>query len=220
MSGETKTTSGETKTNDEITFKTTERNSKNFDEHKNHVWNLSDQLELGRFLQQSYLKFELAGTIVECEDECEKEFGKTIGYKIKTENKFKDITQMVYLLVININGKEIILKGGKVKGTLVSRSYPAGTEYNWTMKSSCSPTNYIYSQIFRMAVKENIPIHFYVSPVPIVSVPITCSETGEEKMVDISAYEEAEKDLNKHLRKLLGNKKPIGEGGLLEKSKN
>jgi hypothetical protein len=210
--------SGETKTNNEITFKTTERNSKNY-EHKIHVWNLSGQTELGRYLSQpSSLKVELGGTIVAYEDEDEKEFGKTIGYKIKTEDKFKDITHLVYLLVININGKEIILKGGKVKGKLGSRSYPAGTEYNWTMKSSCSPTNYIYSQIFRMAVKENIPIKFYVYPVPTISVPITSSTTGKEIMVVISPYEEVEKDLNKHLKKLLG-KKPIGEGGLLEKSK-
>ena len=212
MSGETKTMSGETKTNNEITFKATEKNSKNY-EYKDVVWNFSGQTELGWFLQQSSLNFEFAATIVAYEDECEKEFGKTIGYKIKTEDKFKDITHLVYLLVININGKEIILKGGKVKGTLVSRSYTAGTEHSWTMTGGCSPTNYIYSQIFRMAVKENIPIKFYVYPVPTISVPITSSTTGKEIMVVISPYEEVEKDLNKHLTKFLG-KKPIGEGGL------
>ena len=86
------------------------------------------------------------------------------------------------------------------------------------MTGGCSSTNYIYSQIFRMAVKENIPIKFYVHPVPTTSVPITCSITGKEIMVVSSPYEEVEKNLNKHLKKLLG-KKPIGEGGLLEKSK-
>ena len=57
-----------------------------------------------------------------------------------------------------------ILKGGKSKNPLGKRwgSYNNGPEENWTMKGSPSDTNYVYSQIFRKCLKQNIEIDFYV----------------------------------------------------------
>ena len=81
------------------------------------------------------------------------------------------------------------------------------------MKGSPSDTNYVWSQIFRACIEKNIPVKFYICKVPTIQVGyLTCE--GETKNIEISPYEEMEKELNSHLMKVLG-RKPIGEGDLL-----
>ena len=137
-----------------------------------------------------------------------------MGYRIVPLGEWGNIPYVVYLMVIN--GK--IIKGGKVKGPIQTRSYSAGTEENWTMRGTPSPTNYVFSQIFRMCVANNIPVQFYCHDCG--SVPITWTDAyGNEQITNASAYEEIESSLNQHLRDTLG-RHPIGDGGLLDLNNN
>jgi hypothetical protein len=123
------------------------------------------------------------------------------------------VSNIIYLVVIF--GK--IIKGGKSKNSLPQRTYGAGTEENWTMKGSPSDTNYVWSQIFRACIKKNIPIKFYICKVPTIQAEYITSEGGK-KYIEISPYEEMEKDLNAHLMKVMG-RKIIGERDLLSFNK-
>ena len=174
---------------------------------------MSNQLDIDTYLQQSAYVFKYGGYIGSGGDEKYKSFEKVVGYKIKVTDEYKDDTQLLYLLVIN--GK--IVKGGKVKGTLPSRSYSAGTEHNWTNTGQASPTNYIYSQIFRECLRVNIPIKFYVCRCPLTRVSYP-TPSGETKYIETSPYEAMEHELNLHLKKTLG-KQLIGEGDLLNLNK-
>tara|TARA_B110000027_G_C15991037_1_gene243171 strand:- start:550 stop:753 length:204 start_codon:yes stop_codon:yes gene_type:complete len=61
-------------------------------------------------------------------------------------------------------------------------------------------------------MENNIELKFYIYSAPLIRVSYPKSEGGEG-YVEISPYEEIEKDLNAHLVKSLG-RKPIGEGDL------
>ena len=86
------------------------------------------------------------------------------------------------------------------------------------MKGSPSDTNYIYSQIFRQCLEDNVSVEFYLfqAPKQLVKYPLSNGGYGE---VMVSPYEEMEQSLNAHLMKELG-RKPIGEGNLFEQHKN
>jgi hypothetical protein len=198
-----------------INFKTTHKNSKEY-EYREHTWDLKEQIDINTFLEITKHPFEYGGCIKSKTDE-DKDKDKIIGYYIEEVDKFKDKKQLIYLMTISKNGIEKIIKGGKVKGKLSGRSYSAGTEYNWTITGQASATNYIYSQIFRTCLQENISIKFYVYHVPLINVEFKTS-TGEKKIIEISPYEEVEKDLNNHLRIILG-RNLIGEGNLEELNK-
>jgi len=195
-----------------IYFQSTEKNSKEYN-YREHVWDLTNQLDRDEYFSKCPYDFKYGGYLAPWPDEKDKGDKKTVGYKIMTTEEFKNAEQLLYIATATVNNKEKILKGGKVKGKLPSRTYSAGTEDNWTMRGTCSPTNYIYSQIFRMCIKEGIPIKFYifVAPLSTVSWP---SIFGGNKTCSISPYEEMEKDLNAHLKHCLGGKSPIGEGQL------
>lgn len=200
--------------NFEIKFFTTpkgnERKSGSYEDKKIHIWNLTNQLDLDSFMNETTLNFEEGGHIEARIDEEDKIPEARVGYKIV--QYYPEKTNLVYLLTAKINEIEKILKGGKIKGNLASRSYTAGTQEKWTTKGSPSPTNYIYSQIFRSCIKNNIELKFYIHSAQITRVPYPISEGGEG-YIEISPYEEIEKKLNSHLVKVLG-RKPIGEGDL------
>lgn len=201
-----------TAANTVITFQTTKKNSQEYS-YRTHTWDLSNQLDLDTYLQQTSYEFEYAGSIVSRDDEEDKPIHKLVGYKINVTDEYNSATQILYLLVIN--GK--IVKGGKVKGTLPSRSYSAGTEHNWTNTGQASPTNYIYSQIFRSCLSNNIPIKFYVYKCPLTRVSYLKPD-GQIGSINISPYEEMEKSLNADLKQTLGTNL-IGEGDLLNLNK-
>ena len=188
----------------EIRFKTTKRNSKKY-EYQDHVWDIDNQLNIGDLLLMSeFSEFERCATVVKSD--------KSSGYEIKLEPKFVGKPFVVYMVVKC--GK--VLKGGKSKNSLDSRSYSAGTEESWTMRGTPSTTNYVWSQIFRQSLEDGCLIEFYGIIVP--SSSVTYNSFGKTKTKLISHYEEVEKDLNSLLNKLNG-KKVIGEGNLLAEFK-
>ena len=185
-----------------IKFKTTERGTKKY-EYRDNVWSLNDQLNLDYVLKlNEFSKFKHAATIIK--SNC------TAGYSIKLEPEF--INEPFVIYIIEKCGK--ILKGGKSKNSLDLRSYGAGTEESWTMKGTCSQTNYVWSQIFRESLVDGCEIKFYGLLVPSVEYTFESFDGTIEKKL-ISPYEEEEKKLNSLLNKLNG-KKVIGEGKLLE----
>ena len=202
-----------------INFKTTEKNSKDFTLTREHTWDCKEQIDLDKFLKKTKHPFEYGGCIKSKtdEDEDEDKDKKKIGYFIEEVKKFKDKKQFVYLLTISNNNVEKIIKCGKVKGPLRSRTYMAGTEYNWTITGQASPTNYIYSQIFRACLPENISFKFYVYHPPISNTTFKTSTGGLGNDLT-SSYEAVEKDLNNHLKKILG-RNLIGERNLEELNK-
>lgn len=184
-----------------IEFKVTEKGAKKYD-YKNIVWDLSEQLDVEDFLKENpRYNFIKAGKIVENPN-------STCGFKIKMIEGFEKKKFIIYLLVVD--GK--ILKGGKSKNPLPSRTYGAGTEENWTMKGSPSETNYIYSQIFRNCLKKGMTVEFYCFEAPFEVKEYDVY--GEKKVFEYSPYEEYEKTLNASLKKKLG-RNLIGEGTLL-----
>ena len=196
----------------DIEFYTTPKNSKEFN-YRTHRWDLSNQLDLNTFLEATEYPFEYGGCIISRTDETDKEEVKKVGYTIVEEENIKNKEQILYLLTItDSSGSEKIIKGGKVKGSLAGRSYSAGTEYNWTITGKASSTNYIYSQIFRECLKKDYKVKFYIYQAISIKVPYPTS-TGGDKYCLISPYEEMEKDLNAHLKKVLG-RNLIGEGDL------
>jgi hypothetical protein len=192
------------KKNDEefmLEFQTTPKNSKEYN-YRSHKWDCKHQLDLDEYLKKTSYNFKEGGWI-------QKNNSKTSRYEICVNDEFKNASNIIYLIVIF--GK--IIKGGKSKNRLPQRTYCAGTEENWTMKGSPSDTNYVWSQIFRACIKKNIPVKFYIYKVPTIRVEYPTSEGGK-KYIEISPYEEQEKDLNAHLMKVMG-RKIIGEGDLL-----
>lgn len=188
-----------------LKFKTTQRKSEKYDYTEN-TWDLSSQLDINNFLKNNpKFNFVKAATIIKNEKSAS-------GFKIETIKLFKNKKFILYLLVID--GK--IVKGGKSKNELHNRSYGAGTENSWTITGESSPTNYIYSQIFRECLVQNIPVEFYCMEVG--STTRKCDIFGEVKVLEYSPYEEYEKVLNRKLIELLG-KKPIGDGKLQETNK-
>jgi hypothetical protein len=189
-----------------LRFKTTKKGIGKFD-YIDMEWNLSNQIDVDEFLKNNpNFPFVKAGRIV-------KNTTNTSGYEIEVGPEWKDKKFVLYLLVID--GK--IVKGGKSKNPLPQRTYGAGTEHNWTMKGSPSETNYVYSQIFRKCLEESRPVEFYCFQVPFVTD--TQNVFGTEMILELSAYEEYESVLNKTLMNYL-NRKPIGEGNLMEQFKN
>ena len=184
-----------------LEFQTTPKNSKEYN-YRSHKWDCKNQLDLNEYLKKTSYNFKEGGWI-------KKNDSKTSGYEICVNDEFKDVSNIIYLVVIF--GK--IIKGGKSKNPLPQRTYGAGTEENWTMKGSPSDTNYVFSQIFRSCIKNNVPVKFYICKVPTKQVEYTTSE-GKIKYIESSPYEEMEKDLNAHLTKIMG-RKIIGEGDLL-----
>jgi hypothetical protein len=186
----------------ELKFKTTKRKSGKYD-YTDHIWDLSSQLDVNDFLKNNpKFNFVKAAKIVKSET-------STCGFKIDTIDLFKNKKFILYLLVID--GK--ILKGGKSKNELHKRSYGAGTEYSWTITGEASPTNYVYSQIFKQCLVHNIPVEFYCMEVG--SITEERDIFGEVKILEYSPYEEYEKALNRKLINILGSK-PIGDGKLQE----
>ena len=204
MNEETQQMNVEKKNDEEfmLEFQTTPKNSQEYN-YRSHKWDCTHQIELVEFLKQTSYEFKDGGWI-------EKNDSNTPGYDICVNDEFKNASNIIYLIVIF--GR--IIKGGKSKNPLPQRTYGAGTEENWTMKGSPSETNYVWSQIFRACIKKNIPIKFYICKVATINVEYTTSK-GKIKYINISPYEEMEKDLNDHLNKVMG-RKIIGEGKLLD----
>lgn len=200
-----------TKGENELVFPITKKNSGKFDYH-DIKWDFSKQILLEEYLKHCKIPFEYGGTIIKREDEEDKSPDRRVGYRIKVVDKFKISVQLVYLMTGVFSCGEKIIKAGKSKNTLDKRSYSCGTEHQWTCAANCSETNYIYSQIFKQALKDNIKINFYIYPVPLTKVSYM-SPSGETKYITISAYEQVEKEVNCHLQKFLG-RKLIGEGKL------
>jgi hypothetical protein len=189
--------------NMEIKFKSTKRSSKNYSDVQEHTWILDDQLDIDYVLSQpEFSKFKKAANIIGANN--------VPGFQISLTPEFKDECFVIYIVVKG--GK--VLKGGKSKNPLDLRSYSAGTEETWTMRGTCSETNYVWSQIFRESIKENDPIQFYGMIVPSVQFTFESFDSKLETH-SVSPYEEEEKKLNALLNKL-NNKKLIGEGKLLE----
>ena len=195
----------------QLIFQITKKNSRKFD-YQDITWDFSKQISLEEYLKHCKIPFEYGGVIIKRNDEENKPFDKRVGYKIKVEDKFKKSEQLIYLMTIILPCGEKIIKAGKCKNTLDKRSYSCGTEHQWTNVANCSETNYIYSQIFRQALRNNVNIKFYVYPVPLTEASYT-SPSGETKYIKISTYEEVEKDINCHLKEFLG-RPLIGEGNL------
>jgi hypothetical protein len=190
-----------------IKFKTTKRASKNYEKTQEHTWVLDNQLDTDDILSRpEFSKFRLAATIVKSET--------TAGYKIQLEPEFVNKPFVIYIL--SKCGK--ILKGGKSKNPLDLRSYSAGTEETWTMRGTCSETNYVWSQIFRESLNDGCPITFYGYIVP--SFYHTYESFDGETITELVAghYETEEKKLNFFLNTLNGSK-VIGEGSLLQTQK-
>lgn len=189
-----------------IEFLVTGKGSKKY-EYNQIVWDLDKQLDVEEFLSEnSQYNFVKAGKIIENPK-------STCGFKIKMSEEFEKKKFVIYLLVID--GK--IVKGGKSKNPLPSRTYGAGTEKNWTEKGSPSDTNYVYSQIFRSCLKKGMDVEFYCFAAPFEVKEYNVF--GEKKVYEFSPYEEYEKTLNNSLKKKLG-KNLIGEGKLLITFKN
>jgi hypothetical protein len=192
--------------NHKIRFKTTKRASGKY-EYTNHEWDISAQLNIHDFLKNNpKMDFENAGILIENPK-------KASGFQISLSEKWKNTKYILYILVIN--GK--VAKGGKSKNELSKRSYDAGTEHNWTVTGEASPTNYVYSQIFRESLKNGDKVEFYCCKCPFEMREIDM--WGEVFIKKQSTYEEMEIELNKRLFNALG-RKLIGDGKLMEQFKS
>ena len=191
-----------------IIYNTTVRESKDYSNIREHIWDLDNQLDLEYVLSlPAFSRFKKAADIVWADN--------VPGFKIRLTPDFKDKSYIIYLIVDKKSGK--VLKGGKSKNPLNLRSYSAGTEETWTMRGTCSETNYVWSQIFRRSIKDNNPIEIYAMVVPSHEYSFD-SFDGNIETESISPYEEEEKKMNALLKKLnRGNL--IGEGNLLAKLK-
>jgi hypothetical protein len=192
-----------------IIFKTTKRESKEY-LYESHIWNLSNQLKISDILKlKEFSKFKYAGKISKADN--------SAGYKIEINEDFKDKKFVLYLLVID----GYVLKGGKSKNSLDTRSYPAGTEESWTMRGTPSVTNYIWSQIFRSRIENGFDdVEFYAYVVPSFRYEYE-SFDGEKIVEDVCGhYETEEKKLNHLLKDLNGGNSLIGEGSLDVKNKS
>jgi len=189
-----------------IKFKTTKRESKTYEQNE-HTWVIEHQLNLEDVLKlDAFKKFEHCGTVVKSNN--------AAGFEILLEPKFKKQKFVIYM--ITTMGK--ILKGGKSKNSLDTRSYAAGTEESWTERGTPSVTNYIWSQLFRQSLEDGVEVKFYGVICPSVIYNYE-SFDGQITTEYVSPYESEEKKLNTILNKLNG-KKLIGEGKLLSQFKS
>jgi hypothetical protein len=193
------------KNNDDLILKffTTQKNSKKY-EHQEHIWDLTNQLNIQDVLSYNkrFSEFKKIARIVRNDN-------SKCGFKIEVNKEHKNKRFFIYLLVIK--GK--ILKAGKVKGCISQRSYGAGTEETWTMRGKCSDTNYIWSQIFRECIKNNIEVEFYAINAPANEI-VYDDFLGQTVSELSSPYEKMESNLNKVLKKIKGSNL-IGERDLL-----
>lgn len=180
-----------------LEFESTEKCSQG--PYRTHIWNCKNQLNINDYLTKTSYNFKEGGWI--------KESDRTCGYEICVTDEFKNTENIIYLIVIF----DKIIKGGKCKGKLTKRTYPAGTQKSWS-KGTPSETNYIYSQIFRMCLKKNIKVKFYIFQAQTYRVSYPTPD-GKIKYKEISPYEEMETSLNAHLKETLG-RKLIGDGSL------
>jgi hypothetical protein len=189
-----------------LKFKTSPRRSGKYD-YTTMEWDLTDQLNIDDFLKNnSEFQFEKVGKIV-------KNTENTCGFEIEVLPGWEKKKFILYLLTVN--GK--ILKGGKSKNPLPKRSYSCGTEVNWSITGEASPTNYVYSQIFRQCIEDGVDVEFYCWQAPIKVEEH--KEFGTTFVIETSPYEEMESHLNKYLKNCLG-KQLIGAGKLMKQFKN
>ena len=185
-----------------LKFPVHQKKSNSYD-FKYHTWDLSEQLNIQQVLEdERFFLFEKCGKITKNDD-------KTCGYDIEVFTKFKNKRFVLYLLVIHNK----VLKGGKVKDSLDKRSYPAGTEKSWVENGTPSEPNYIFSQIFRECIKNNVEVEFYGMLAPVQET--TYSFFNEKITQLVSSYEECEIIMRRTLEKLKGGNL-IGEGALME----
>ena len=184
-----------------LKFPVTERSSKNRDSYKVHEWDLKSQLILTELLKdERFSEFNKMAEIVSDENVAP-------GYRISATDNFVDKTDLIYLCVID--GR--VVKGGKSKNVISSRTYGAGTEFSWSNTGKASPVNYIFSQIFRQAVEDGVKIEFYgYSVQPTI---ITNMIFGKLVTQKFSPYESHEIELNSLLREIKKGKL-IGERDL------
>ena len=187
-----------------IEFNTTEKFSRKYD-YTTMKWDLSEQLDINTFLAKYPNLFIKAGRVAG-------DANKSCGYRLDVVDEWKDKSYVLYLVVVH--GK--ILKGGKSKNPLPFRTYGAGTEENWTMKGTPSDTNYVYSQIFRQCVADNVEVEFYMMQCPVTTIEFDF--LGVKQVQEVSPYEEMEQVLNAALTEMLG-RNPIGAGNLMEQHK-
>jgi hypothetical protein len=189
-----------------INFPVSKKGSKSF-HSEIHSWDLTEQLSLQEILQNEHFKdFKKIARIKERND-------RACGYEIEVlDENFKNRGYVLYLIVIH--GK--VLKGGKCKGTIDTRSYPAGTEKSWVNNGTPSEPNYIYSQIFRTCLKLGVEVDFYGVFAPVQES--TYKFFGQKITQLVSSYEECEVIMNSTLKSLKGGNL-IGEGDLLQKYK-
>jgi hypothetical protein len=180
-----------------IIIKVAEKN-KGKSEYSEKIWDLKHQIDIDDFLKE-YPYFEKHGTIVKTNG--------VVGYKIQVFEGFKNKKFLNYVLVVG--GK--IVKVGKCKKNIGTRSYTAGTERNWVNTGMPSDVNYFYSQLFLSCLANKIDVDFYCYEVPITTN--TSDVYGISCLYEHSPYEEYEKVLNSNLMKKLG-KKLIGDGDL------
>ena len=76
---------------DIIKFSTTPKGSKQYN-YQNHEWNCSEQLDVHNYLRETQLPFKKGGLIKQNDK-------KTCRYEICVNDEFKDVTNLVYLIV-------------------------------------------------------------------------------------------------------------------------
>lgn len=183
----------------QIKIKVTPKNQKEIT-YREIIWDLKNQINIDDFLNEyPECLFEKHAKIVKNKG--------VVGYKIKEFDGFKDKKFLIYLLVID--GK--IIKVGKCKHNIATRSYPAGTERNWSATGNPSDVNYFYSKLFLSCLENNIDVDFYCYEVPMRVENFIAFRTTRE--FSFSPYEEYEKVLNSVLIEKLGGPL-IGDGEL------
>jgi hypothetical protein len=192
-----------------IEFKTTKSGSGEYI-YESHEWDLNNQLRIKDILNlKEFSKFKYAGKISPADN--------SAGYTIDVNEEFRGKKFVLYLLVID----GYVLKGGKSKNSLESRSYPAGTEESWTLRGTPSVTNYIWSQIFRSRLKEGKQdVEFYAYVVPYVELEYESFDGSKVVEKVCGQYETEETKLNHLLKKLNKGINLIGEGSLDVKIKS
>ena len=179
-----------------IKIKVAPKNQKKF-EYSEITWDLKNQINIDDFLNEyPEYGFKKYATIVGTDG--------VVGYKIQELRGFSDKKFLIYLLVVG--GK--IVKVGKCKKNIATRSYTAGTERNWINTGMPSNVNYFYSKLFLSCLENNIDVDFYCYEVPVTTENFVAF--GIESTFSFSPYEEYEKVLNFTLKKKLG-KNLIGD---------
>ena len=164
----------------------------------NVTWDLDTQISLDQFKIDNphFSMFRKAAEVVP--------FDNNAKYKIEMINEVdKNLTHWLYLIVVDNR----IIKGGKSKVKLQTRSYTAGTEYGWK-HSGASGANYVMSQFFRSCLNNNVPVYFYgYRPTMLTG---NFMVFGDEQDISFSTYEHYEQALNDKLYNYLGER-PYGD---------